>query len=239
MYVTVQSVWFALLAGLVLLLVYRVLVLSAQLEKTMINETTQTSVKKLVSSPKSLDELQLFTMPEGGTDRLNFITWDTIEVIGQGEEVIEFHGSYTIERANPTSADWAEASVDITMRDLSLEGVSSYVGPVRASVNPDPGKVSGGQVRPGTTYAAPDSPKLCQMYGYVQFELVNLGMTVFNKEPILLEHNITHIPPVGQGGGTKERVDIALFRKDAPDSAPVAILHRVKTHIGGWLTETN
>lgn len=203
----------------------------------MINEKTQTSTKTLVPSPKSLDELQLFTMPEGGTDRLNFITWDTIEILGKGEEVIEFHGSYTIERANPTSADWAEASVKISMRDLNLDGVSSYVGRVHASVSPDPNKSSGGQVRAGTTYTAPDSPKMCQMYGYVQFELVDLGMTIFNKEAILLEHNITHIPPVGQGGGTKERANIALYRTDDPDGAPVAILHRVKTHIGSWLTE--
>jgi hypothetical protein len=203
----------------------------------MTNPNTQTSTKKLVSSPKSLDELQLFTMPEGGTDRLNFITWDTIEVIGKGEEVIEFHGSYTIERATPTSADWAEASVNIYMRELSLEGTSSFVGRIRASVSPDPSRTSGGQVRPGTTYTAPDSPKMCQMYGYVQFELIDLGMTVFNKDAILLEHNITHIPPVGQGGGTKERVDIPLYRTEDPDGAPVAFLHRVKTHIGSWLTE--
>lgn len=202
----------------------------------MTNANTQTSTKKLVSSPKSLDELQLFTMPEGGTDRLNFITWDTIEVLGKGEEIIEFHGSYTIERENPTSADWAEASVNIHMRELNLEGTSSFVGRVRASVSPDPSRQSGGQVRAGTTYTAPDSPKMCQMYGYVQFELVDLGMTVFNKDAILLEHNITHIPPVGQGGGTKERVDIPLYRTDDPDGAPVAFLHRVKTHIGSWLS---
>jgi hypothetical protein len=191
--------------------------------------------KTLVPSPKSLSELQLFTMPEGGTDRLSFITWDTIEVIGQSEEVIEFHGYYAIERATPTSADWHDASIDITMKELSVDGVSPRFGRIHASVNPDLGKTSGGQVRSGTTYEAPDSPKLCQMYGYMQFELLDLGMTVFNKEPILLEHNITHIPPVGQGGGTKERVDVLLCRKDAPDSPPVAILHRVKTHIGAWL----
>lgn len=191
--------------------------------------------KSLVPSPKSLAELQLFTMSEGGVDRLNFITWDTIEIIGQGEEVIEFHGHYAIERATPTSADWHDASIDITMRELSVDGVSTHVGRIHASVNPDLGKVSGGQVRTGTTYDAVDSPKLCQMYGYMQFELLDMGMTVFNKEPIVLEHNITHVPPVGQGGGTKERVDVLLYRKDAPDSSPVAILHKVKTHIGAWL----
>lgn len=201
----------------------------------MSTQKTQATTKTLVPSPKSLEELQLFTMPKGGTDRLNFITWDTIEVVGRGEEVIEFHGHYAIERADPTSADWHDAAVDITMRELSVDGVSAFVGPIHARVNPDLGKISGGQVRPGTTYTAPDSPKLCQMYGYMEFEIVNLGMTVFNKEPILLEHNITHIPPIGQGGGTKERVDIPLYRKDDPDGAPVAYLHKVKTHIGSWM----
>jgi hypothetical protein len=202
----------------------------------MIHEKTQTA-KTLVPSPKSLDELQLFTMPQGGIDRLNFITWDTIELIGQGEEVIEFHGYYAIDRATPTSADWTEASVDITMKELNVDGTSEKFGRVHASVNPDLGKISGGQVRPGTTYTAPDSPKLCQMYGYMQFDLQDVGITVFNKEPIVLEHNITHIPPVGQGGGTKERANIALYRKDDPDGDPVAILHRVKTHIGSWLNK--
>lgn len=205
----------------------------------MSNEKTQATNKTLVPSPKSLEELQLFTMPKGGTDRLNFITWDTIEVIGQGEEVIEFHGHYAIERSDPTSADWHDASVDITMRELCVDGVSARLGPIHASVNPDLGKTSGGQVRAGTTYAAPDSPKLCQMVGYMQFEVTNLGMTVFNKEPILLEHNITHIPPIGQGGGTKEPVEVLLYRKDDPDGAPVAILRKVKTHIGSWMTDGN
>jgi hypothetical protein len=197
-------------------------------------EKTQSTTKTLVPSPKSLDELQLFTMPKGGTDRLNFLTWDTIEVIGRGEEVIEFHGHYAIERADPSSADWHDASIDITMRELSVDGVSPTVGRIHASVNPDLGKASGGQVRSGTTYAAPDSPKLCQMYGYMQFDLTDMGMTVFNKEPIVLEHNITHVPPIGQGGGTKERVEVLLYRKDDPDGPAVAILRKVKTHIGAW-----
>ena len=65
-------------------------------------------------------------------------------------------------------------------------------------------------------------------------EMSNLGMTVFNKEPILLEHTITHIPPIGQGGGTRPGIAIDLYRMDDPDGAPVAVLKRVKTHIGAW-----
>lgn len=194
-----------------------------------------TSAKTLVPNPKTLSDLHLFTMPEGGTDRLNFLTWDTIAVEGFGEETIEFHGYYTIERENPTSADWAEASVKIHMRELSVDGVSKNFGPIHAAVNYD-AQPSGGQVRSGTRYPdVTDSPKLCQMYGYVKFDLPQLGMTIFNKDAITLEHNITHIPPIGQGGGTSPNADIPFYRTDDPDGAPVATLKQVKTHIGAWL----
>lgn len=204
------------------------------------------AMSTLVPSPKSLSELHLFTMPEGGIDRLNFVTWDTIEVLGvNGEstyppniDTLELRGYYVIERADPTSADWQDASVDIFMRELSVTGVSEKFGRIHASTNSDFGQQSGGQVRAGTTYARnADSPKLCEMSGYMKFELSEVGMTVFNKEPILLQHNITHIPPIGQGGGTRDGATVKLYGMDDPDGPPVAILHRVKTHIGAWLEE--
>jgi len=177
-------------------------------------------------------------MPEGGQDRLNFITWDTIEVLGYGEETIEFRGHYVIERANPTSADWQAASVDITMRELVVKGASEKFGRISAGVNYDIGKPSGGQVKSGTIYAGlTDSPKLCQMLGYMKFDLPDAGLTVFNKEPIVLEHAITHIPPIGQGGGTRPGADVPLYRTDDPEGPPVAVLRKVKTHIGAWLRE--
>ncbi|HEV2150135.1 MAG TPA: DUF6073 family protein [Longimicrobiaceae bacterium] len=188
----------------------------------------------LPPSPKSVSELRVFRMAAGGLDRLNFATWDTIEVMGHGEDTVEFRGYYVIERENPTSADWSGASVNIFMRELNVSGTSAKFGRIRASTNEEMGQ-SGGQVRAGTAYAFADSPKLCAMLGYMQFELADAGITVFNKEPILLEHKITHIPPVGQGGGTREGVEYPLYRKDDPDGPPVAILKRVRTHIGAWL----
>jgi hypothetical protein len=197
----------------------------------------------LVESPKSLSELQLFTMPRGGVDRLRFVTWDTIEVLGQGEDTIELRGHYVIERDDPTSTDWRDASVDISMRELSVAGLSKKFGRVHASVNYDIGKESGGQVSAGTAYPeiedSPiiDTPKLCTMLGHMKFELPDAGdagVTVFNKEPIVLQHKITHIPPIGQGGGTLGRVEVNLYPVDNPDGPPVAILREVKTHIGAW-----
>jgi len=191
----------------------------------------------LVPSPKSLAELRVFTMPQGGLDRLNFVTWDTIEVPGRGEETIEFRGHYMIDRADPTSADWREGSVDITMRELSVSGVSTMLGRIRVGVNDASARRSGGQVRAGTTFDGwADSPKLCSMDGYMQFELLDVGVTAVNREPIVLRHTITHIPPVGQGGGTG-RIAVNLYSTQDPDGPPVAILREVRTHIGAWLAQ--
>jgi hypothetical protein len=188
----------------------------------------------LAPNPKSLSDLRLFTMPQGGTDRLNFVTWDTIEIVGHGEETFELRGHYAIERADPTSASWQDASVDIRMRELDVRGTSERFGRLEASVNEDVGP-SGGQVQSGTTYALPDSPKACVMEGFMKFDLPDVGVTVFNKEPIVLQHMITHIPPIGQGGGTRGRVAVNLYSTADPDGEPVAILRQVKTHIGAWL----
>lgn len=192
-------------------------------------------------SPRSLADLRLFTMPLGGVDRLNFRTFDTITVLrADGEEVtdtVELRGHYLIERADPTSGDWRDASVDIAMREMSVSGVSEKFGRISASVNTAIGKESRGQVRPGAIYETSpyDSPKMCEMFGYMQFELLDAGVVVFNKDPIQLQHSITHIPPIGQGGGTREGADVPLYAANDPDGPPVAILRRVKTHIGAWL----
>lgn len=189
----------------------------------------------LAPSPRSLAELRLFTPPKGGTDRLNFVTWDTIEVPGIGEDTVELTGHYQIHRADATAADWVSASVEITMLEMDLNGVSEKFGPVHASVNYRIGKRSRGRVSPGTVYPGlPDSPKMCTMEGYMQFELSAIPLVVFNQEPIVLRHKITHIPPVGQGGGTDGRVGVELFTRENPDGPPVAILRQVKTHIGAW-----
>jgi len=190
----------------------------------------------LSPSPKALSDLRLFTMPEGGTDRLSFVVWDTIDVLGQVQDTVELRGHYIIERANPTSADWVTASVDIKMREMHVAGVSSKFGSVRASVNHVIGKPSQGQVKAGTLFGDEliDSPKMCVMEGYMQFELSDIPLKLFNKEAIVLQHNITHIPPIGQGGGTRDGESVDLYRVDDPDGPPVAILRRVKTHIGAW-----
>lgn len=187
----------------------------------------------LPRNPKTIADLRVFQVPQGGLDRLNFATWDTIEVPGIGEDTVEFHGYYVIERENPSTAHWKTASVNIHMRELNVHGRSAVFGRIHASTNPDY-RESGGEVRTGTVYAFGDAPKLCMMLGFMKFDLLDAGFAVFNREAIVLTHNITHIPPVGQGGGTGD-VAVELFRTDDPDGPPVGVLKKVKTHIGAWL----
>jgi hypothetical protein len=178
-------------------------------------------------------------MPRGGVDRLSFTTWDTIEVEGIGEDTFQLQGHYVIERRDPTSSDWADGSVEIFMREMSVSGFSEKFGQVHARVNTeDEDRISKGEVLPGTKYPGLiDSPKLCVMEGFMMFHLPDAGMTLFNKDPIRLQHHITHIPPVAQGGGTQGRVDIKLYRRDAPEGQPMATLKEVRTNIGAWLPD--
>jgi len=198
------------------------------------------SARGLNPNPRTLRDVHILAMPQGGIDRLSFTTWDTIDVIGHGEDTFQLQGHYMIERRDPTSSTWADASVEIFMREMSVSGFSERFGQVHARVNTeDPDRISKGQVLPGTKYPGLlDSPKLCVMEGYMMFHLPDAGLTVFNKEPIRLQHHITHIPPIGQGGGTQGRVDVELYLREAPGGPPVAFLREVRTHIGAWLPET-
>jgi len=188
-----------------------------------------------VATPNTaaLDDLRLFTMPQPGIDRLSFVTWDTIDVAGFRTETIRLEGHYVIERLAPTASDWQAASVDIIMRELDVAGESAQFGRLQASVNEDIGRQSRGQVKPGTVYPERfDSPKLCVMEGFMRFELPDMGLELFNEDVITLRHRITHIPPIGNGGGTGE-VAVPLYPVGGGE--PLATLREVQTHIGAWL----
>lgn len=180
------------------------------------------------ATAKKIEDLQPFKMPEGGEDLLDFVTWDTIEVPGVGEETIELKGTYMIQRDHPSCSNWNDASIDIKMKGLDVKGESEKLGKIEVSINEDY-KVSQGQVLPGTAVPSVESgaPKHCQMNNYAKFNLKDIGMTVFNKEPIELTHKITHVPPVGQGGGTGD-IKIPLYNMEDPDGKPVAYLKKLE-----------
>jgi hypothetical protein len=209
--------------------------------------TLESASQGFAPNVRSLRDLRILRMPRGGTDHLRFETWDTFAVAGVDEpRTVHLSGHYAIERSDPTSADWVAASIDIRMRELAVAGDDQLLGRVRASVNTEIGLPSGGHVMPGTIFGDDiDEPKLCVMEGYMLVELPDQDMAIFNKQPIPLQHTITHVPPIGQGGGTpdytldgKKFTGIPLYRHDDPDGDSVARLLKVKTHIGAWLDES-
>jgi hypothetical protein len=192
-----------------------------------------------IESPTCCADLRPFTMPKGGRDRLKFTTWDTIEIPGVGEREIRLDGAYQIKRNHPSCADWVEAEVDIAMEDMQVQGNDDLLGQVRAFLRSDLPAPSQGRVTRGTIQDnRSDGAKHCAMDANVAFQLEKLGMTVVAKEPIHLTHAITHIPPIGQGGGTGD-VRIPLYDIKNIEGAPIAYLRRVKTHIGDFISPSH
>lgn len=171
--------------------------------------------------------VQLFQVPEPGVDFLHFTVWDTIEVPNVGTDTVELRGSYQIQREEPTSRNWAEVDMDIRLLDMDVQGSSDVLGRVSVRLN---GENVGHVYAPGNATTEAD----CQVGGQVMITLHDLGVTVFNKEPVPLSHRITHIPPIGQGGSSPA-VRIPLYNVANPDGEPVAFLRRVQTQIGGYI----
>jgi hypothetical protein len=182
------------------------------------------------TSSQRLDNLHLFTVPAGGIDHLYFEVNDTIEVPGLGEETVTLDGTYRIQRSQPSTPDWETSNIDVKMLDLDVQGTSNLFGRIQVHLNPTKetiGKVQGS--------GKPKRPKPCSFKAYIQMTLLDRNMTLINKEPVALEHLITHIPPIGQGGGNPEGTFYYLYNVKDLDGPPVAVLKRIRTHIGPWV----
>ena len=177
-----------------------------------------------------LDNLHLFNVPTGGIDHLYFEVNDTIEVPGVGEETVTLDGTYRIQRSQPTTPDWETSTIDVKMLDLDVLGTSKLFGRIQVRLNPT--KETVGKVQ-GSGKAK--RPKPCSFKAYIQMTLLDRNMTLINKEPVALEHLITHIPPIGQGGGNPEGTFYYLYNVKDLDGPPVAVLKRIRTHIGPWV----
>jgi hypothetical protein len=169
-----------------------------------------------------------YVMPRtGGIDTLLFTVYDTISIAGIGTDIIELKGTFSVLRQPPSSTDWVSGTMEVEMIDLDLVGHSSILGNVRATLNP--GYPTFGFV---DIAESGNSTKACSFNAYIQLELLQIGKTVFNKEPVPLRHEITHIPPIGEGGGTHGEVDIKLYDISNPDNPSLATIIEVVTDIG-------
>ena len=177
-----------------------------------------------------LNNLHLFNVPVAGTDHLYFEVNDTIEVPGMGEETVTLDGTYRIQRSQPTTNDWETANIDVRMLDLDVQGTSKLFGRIQVHLNPT--KETVGKVK---STGSKTKPKPCSFKAYIQMTLLDKNMVLVNKEPVALEHLITHIPPIGQGGGNPEGTSYYLYDVRNLDGPPVAVLKRIRTHIGPWV----
>jgi hypothetical protein len=178
-------------------------------------------------------EVQQYTVPQGGIDNLALSSRDTFEIPGRGEYRVDFDGYFRVARDHPTSEDWAEASVFVNLADMKLEGRHPDLGTVKVRLNPD-------VVSPGQTFAPGDrsAPAACRIGAAAEFELADQGLTVFNKEPILLMNEaIESIPPVEDPNGQAHIYRLPLYDKSNPNGLPVAYLKRLQYTVGNYVTQ--
>ncbi len=179
---------------------------------------------------RNLEDIQLFTLPREGTDKLKFKITETIEVPNVGEDTFDLVGSFEIRRENPTHPEWGRGAIDVTMLNLDVSGESRRFGPISARLNAD--EVTSGKVDVADSRWM--SAK-CSFAAFVQINLEKLELRVFNRESVPLVHRITHVPPIGQGGGTPGPVAIDFYNVKEPEGKPVAILREVRTQIGSYV----
>src|SRR5690242_16424924 len=138
-----------------------------------------------------------FTVPPAGIDNLGLHSTDVFTIPGRGEFTVDFAGYFRVARDNPTTNDWTTFELLVNIIDLRLFGKHEDIGEINVSLNTD--IVSSGQIFPA---AAPNGPAKCRIATAAVFDLPQLGVSVFNKEPILLmNEHVVSIPPIDDPNG--------------------------------------
>lgn len=176
-----------------------------------------------------------FTAPPAGIDNLGITSVDTFKVPGVGEFTVEFNGYVRVVRSNPTADDWTGSEVYTNLIEMKMEGESPELGPIKVSLNPD--CLSTGMIRtPFADEQAAQPAKACRMAVGATFELPKLGLTLFNKEPVLLTiDDVKSIPPAGNPGQGQIYQMLPLYDRADPEGAPVAYLTSLSFRMGSYL----
>jgi hypothetical protein len=178
-------------------------------------------------------KIKKFAATPGGIDNLALSSIDTFFIPGKGEFEVKFKGYFRVARSNPTSDNWADAEWFVNMTDLRLEGSSSKLGKMNVRLNP-------GEISPGQVFAAggANAAAKCRIATAASFEMNELGITAFNKEPILLMNDaIESVPPVEDPNGEAHIYRLPLFNVKEPDGEPVAYLTRLRYTVGNYITK--
>jgi hypothetical protein len=175
-----------------------------------------------------------FTVPPGGIDNLALHSTDIFTVPGKGEFQVDFSGYFKVARDNPNSRDWTNFEIFVNIIDLRLFGESKELGAIAVSLNRD--VTSSGQIFPATE---PNAPAKCRIATGVVFEMPQLGVKVFNKEPILLmNEHVTSIPPVDDPNGHALLFLLPLYDTANPTGKPVAHLTSLRYGADNYISRS-
>jgi len=175
-----------------------------------------------------------YAVPPGGIDNLGLHSTDIFTIQGQGEFTVEFAGYFRVARDNPTTHDWMTSDVRVNIIDLALSGRHEAMGEITVSLNRD--TVSSGQIFPTT---APTAPKACRIATAAVFDVPQLGISVFNKEPILLmNEHVTRIPPVDDPSGHALLFRLPLYERKNPHGEPIGYLTSLRYGADNYVTES-
>lgn len=158
-----------------------------------------------------------YKVPEPAIDNMHLRAVDTFFLPGRGLFTVPLAGYFQVTRGEPSSYDWDEVDMVVNYTDLKLFGNDDDLGSVTVDLNPN--VLSGGEI-----YHTEATVTKCRIAVGAQFHLHDVGVTVFNKEPILLKNpEMKGIPTVGEGGPAAVH-DLPLYNVDDPDGRPLAYL---------------
>jgi hypothetical protein len=177
-----------------------------------------------------------YTPPAPGIDNLGISSVDTFMIPGKGELTVEFKGYVRVARSTPTTSEWNDSEVFTNLIEMCMRGEAPGVGPIVVTLNPD--ILSTGQLRTPWADMQQENPeKACRMAVAALFDLPDMGMTLFNKEPIELTiDHVQMIPPAGNPGEGRIYQVLPLFDRANPEGMPAAYLTRLQFRMGSYLT---
>jgi len=178
-----------------------------------------------------------FTPPPTGIDNLGISSTDTFYVVGKGDFTVDFRGFVRVARSVPTTDEWTSSEVYTNLIEMRMVGEAPGIGRIIATLNPE--CLSTGQLRtPFADMHCEQPEKACRMAVGALFRLPQLGLVLFNKEPIELTiDNVRAIPPAGSPGVGRIYRMLPLFNMDDPDGAPVAYLTALDFAMGTYITK--
>lgn len=177
-----------------------------------------------------------WTPPAPGIDNLGISSVDTFAVPGVGEYTVHFKGWVRVVRSEPTADEWAPAEVYTNLIEMKMTGESEELGTITVTLNPQ--CLSAGQIRtPFDPYAGEGpSAKACRMAVGCVFSVPKMGLTLYNKEPVILTiDDVRQIPPAGAPGKGQIYRMLPLFDTAHPESEPVAYLTSLRFQMGSYL----